>query len=355
MDIVLSITLSALSNVLLLFLAAKLLPGRPKFWQAAIIAVCLTSIPLTKLLFIAGSTAYTLISVSGLIAFPFIILFFFRGPVPLLKKLFAHLCFIIILFFIAIFGSTYTSMNDISLWLIAFFLAVLLDVILGVYASFRDRKSAYEKELRDIQHKMDMEKSHYNEVERRRDELAKIRHDFNNQLVSITQLVRSGEDTLAHELIDSVAQEIAGTQENPYSSIPVVNALLSEKAQECAAAGITLELTLNIPENLQIEQMHLCSIFGNLLDNAITACRKADSGGRPIISLTSVADGDYLFIKLTNPSDEPARKPTEGRGYGTRILSGIAERYDGEYRYGYKNGIFTAAISLLAAPPRQPR
>ena len=141
MDIVLSISLSALSNVLLLFLAAKLLPGRPKFWQAAIIAVCLTSVPLTKLFFSTGSTAYTLLSVSGLIASPFIILFFFRGPVPWLKKVFAHICFIIVLFFIAIFGSTYSSMNDINLWMIVFFLVVLLDVILGVYASFRDRKA----------------------------------------------------------------------------------------------------------------------------------------------------------------------------------------------------------------------
>jgi hypothetical protein len=61
-----------------------------------------------------------------------------------------------------------------------------------------------------------------------------------------------------------------------------------------------------------------------------------------------MVDGDYLFIKVTNPSAEPPKKAQPGRGLGTRILSDLAARYGGRYQADYKGGTFTAMVSLLA-------
>ncbi|MDR1615398.1 MAG: GHKL domain-containing protein [Syntrophomonadaceae bacterium] len=94
--------------------------------------------------------------------------------------------------------------------------------------------------------------------------------------------------------------------------------------------------------------MHLCSIFGNLLDNAIDACRQKKGSDTPIIQLNSMVDGDYLFIKLVNPSGKPVKTPVRGRGYGSsRILSDLACRYGGGYQSEHKDGVFTAVVSLL--------
>jgi hypothetical protein len=62
-----------------------------------------------------------------------------------------------------------------------------------------------------------------------------------------------------------------------------------------------------------------------------------------------MAEGDYLFIKAVNPSAEPPKKPLPGHGYGSRILSGLAARYGGDYQGEYRNGVFAAVVSLLAA------
>jgi hypothetical protein len=61
-----------------------------------------------------------------------------------------------------------------------------------------------------------------------------------------------------------------------------------------------------------------------------------------------VVEGDYIFIKVANPSVEPPAKPAPGRGYGFRILSDLAALYSGDYRTEYNDGIFTAVISLIA-------
>jgi hypothetical protein len=65
-------------------------------------------------------------------------------------------------------------------------------------------------------------------------------------------------------------------------------------------------------------------------------------------SLTSLTDGDYLFIKAVNPSGEPPKEPMPGHGYGSRVLTDLAARYGGDYRTEYRNGVFTAVVSLLA-------
>jgi len=232
-------------------------------------------------------------------------------------------------------------------WVIGVLLSFVADLVLLTCTIAQEKKTELEETLRETRHRMELEQFHYREVEQRREELNKIRRDFSRQLVSVDQLVRSGETRPAQQLIRSLSEEINKTKENPYCAIPVVNAILTEKAWECEAAGIGLDVELDIPARLTVEQMHLCSIFSNLLDNAIDACKQAEVE-HPGIHLSSKVDGDYLFIKVVNPSAQPPKKTLPGRGYGTRILSDLTERYGGNYQSGYRDGIFTAVSSLLA-------
>jgi hypothetical protein len=70
----------------------------------------------------------------------------------------------------------------------------------------------------------------------------------------------------------------------------------------------------------------------------------------------SADDGAFLdenstiFVKKEplETSGEPPKKTIQGRGYGSRILSDFAARYNGDYRTEYKDGIYTAVVSLLA-------
>jgi len=227
-------------------------------------------------------------------------------------------------------------------------LCFISDIALLIILVEQDKKLVLQEELREARHRMELEQSHYRDVEQRREELTKIRHDFNNQIASIGQLIRTGDDSSAQELIHALSEEIISTKENPYCGIPVINAILTEKTRVCAEAEITLTVDLDLPNPLSVEPIHLCSIFGNLLDNAINACKQVRQSDKLTIQLNSMVDGDYLFIKAVNPSVEPMKEPAAGRGHGSRILSDLAARYSGDFRMDYKDGVFTAVVSLLA-------
>lgn len=281
----------------------------------------------------------------------------------------------------------------------------LLGVLFGVGANFallaytisQENKTELEEELKETQHLLELEQAHYFQVEERRGELEIIRNDFNSRLYTVAALVRQGEDNSARDLITALAEKINQTKENPYCGIPIINAILTEKARECAEHGIKLNIDLNLPNTIDTPQMHLCSIFSNLMDNAIAGSvainpdidqaadtitpttatiqemKPATATPQPTIRLSSIAEGDYLFIKAVNPSLDP--KAAKGkiktktstktatantaasdtantpppRGYGSKILTDLSTRYGGSYQAEYKNGYFTAVVSLLVA------
>jgi len=232
-------------------------------------------------------------------------------------------------------------------WLLGVLLALLADVVLVLYAISQERKIAAEEELKDVRHIMELEKSHYATVQSRREQLSEIRNDFNKRLVLFMEHI-GDDDASTQGAIAAMAEKINQTREHTYCGIPVINAILTEKAEECAEAGIGFEVSLDIPPRIVVSQMHLCSIFGNLLDNAISACNQAEHNNASTIHLSSMVDGDYLFIKATNPANRSDCKPADGRGYGFRILTDLAKRYGGDFFNQYDNGTFAAIVSLLA-------
>lgn len=234
-----------------------------------------------------------------------------------------------------------------AVFLAAQILGFLGCFMLLYYTLEQEKKADLERELRDVRHTMELEQAHYQAVEEKREELARIRHDFNNQLAVIGRLVENGEREDAGQMIRRIAEYIDRTNENRYCGIPVVNAVLQEKAQVCGEKGIDLKVELDVPEDLSVEPLHLCSIFANLLDNAIHA---AEQCGTPdaLVHVTGKMDGDYLFIRTENSSKSP-QPAAPGHGYGSAILNDLSGQYSGSYRTHYRDGIFTAHVSLLAA------
>ena len=237
--------------------------------------------------------------------------------------------------------------ETIVIWAIGTFLVLISGVILLVYVVSLDKKAAIEEELNETRHRAELEQQHYRELELRQEELAKLRHDFNNQLTTISHLIRKKEENNAQDMIQALSKEIMGTRVKLFCNIPVINAILTQKTNESTLQGIKFLIDLNLPETLYVEQIHLCSIFANLSDNAITACKERVGSEESTINLSTMTDGDYIFVKVTNPSEEPPDKPAPGRGYGSRILSDLAKRYSGDYKVSYEDGIFTAIVSLL--------
>ena len=103
-----------------------------------------------------------------------------------------------------------------------------------------------------------------------------------------------------------------------------------------------------LPVKLNISNPDLICIYGNILDNAIEACRNTDNGK---ISLSTKYKQPYLTISCTNTVPETMKEkkrriPELERGIGFTILSGLAVQYDGQFVNELDNGVFRTEIIL---------
>lgn len=230
-------------------------------------------------------------------------------------------------------------------YMLSMFLVYLLSLLMIWLQFHRAERELLETELTKLQSEMKLEQQHYSQLEAHQQELSRIRHDYNNHLTAIAGLLQLHQTGQALQAVESLLGRIAETKECAYCGIPIVNAILSEKAGLCRSSGIGLHAELLLPDGIGIDPLDLCSVFSNVLDNAIHACQTLPDQTCPQILLRARIQGNFLAVCCENPSAEPTGKPS-GTGIGLKILKEIAQRWDGSLETEYADGTFTARMVL---------
>lgn len=241
--------------------------------------------------------------------------------------------------------------NSTLVLTISFLTFLVADIVYLYFMADLEKKAALELEVNSLKYARQLEEQHFKQIEEKRYEVAKIRHDINNQLASIKSMVHSRHIEQAEELIGELENTVRNTQEYRYCSIPVVNAVISEKNKEAEKYGIQLVTKIDIPDSAGITQHHLCSAFANMIDNAIRAERgftEKDSD-RKIINVDAVSDSVSVYITVRNyvSGVEISREDDSSlHGYGQQILGDIAQIYSGRFEKSEKNGEYTCTLIL---------
>ena len=234
---------------------------------------------------------------------------------------------------------------------VSFITFIVADIVYMYFISDIEKKAVLEREVNSLKYARQLEEQHFKQIEEKRYEVAKIRHDINNQLASIKSMVHSRHIEQAEELIGELENTVRNTQEYRYCSIPVVNAVISEKNKEAEKYGIRLVTKIDIPDSCGITQHHLCSAFANMIDNAIRAERgftEKDSD-KKIINVDAVSDSVSVYITVRNyvSGVEISREDDSSlHGYGQKILGDIAEIYSGTFDTTGKNSEYTCTLVM---------
>lgn len=261
----------------------------------------------------------------------------------------------IIVFFVVIFECIHEDIDEsmgFMLLLAAFILVAISDMAFLHYIADIEKKNRLELEIADMEYKHSIEAEHYRRIEEKRYELAKIRHDFKNQLAAVRKLLESGNRDSAEELFYEIDDSLNNTIEEEYCSIPVINAVISEKQALLKEHSIEFTASVSVDETGRVSQNHLCSIFANLIDNAVKANIELEAGEKRYINLQTACRGGVIAVKTVNPCkwmDDTKISPAESKGYGLKIIRDIAERYDGRFNIEIKNGVCTAVVTINTA------
>lgn len=163
----------------------------------------------------------------------------------------------------------------------------------------------------------------------------KIRNELASELKNAYILFEQQKDIEAIKHLNDALESVTISKKQ-FCCHPVVDALLEDKSRICEKYGIQLTCEVDVPENLLISNVELCSVFANILDNAINACRDCVAGMR-FINLKAHTTGGFFIIKTLNSNSQLRHSPRRGsrlskHGWGIFIMSEIASRYAGEFK-----------------------
>ena len=112
------------------------------------------------------------------------------------------------------------------------------------------------------------QQSYYQELEQNQQTVRRLRHDMKNHLNIIGTFLRDNEIEQAKEYFQELNQEFASNLK-VYCPNKIVNAVLNSKEQLALDSNIQCDFQIDLETSPKIDDIDLCSILGNTIDNAI--------------------------------------------------------------------------------------
>ena len=191
--------------------------------------------------------------------------------------------------------------------------------------------------------------------------IRKVRHEMKNHMTNIKGLAGAGE---YGEIEDYIRRMDETMQELEYKYVTgnaVTDVIINDKWRRAEKAGIRFDADFRYGG--EIPAFDLGIILNNLLDNAIEACEKLESG-KGFIRLMLKRKKQFLLLEVENSFDGTAPVQTDGgltlpttkqstlpgiiteHGIGLENVRDVAERYFGGVNIKVKGDVFHVTVML---------
>lgn len=195
-----------------------------------------------------------------------------------------------------------------------------------------------------------LRESYYQGLQREERQVRTIRHDLRNHLTAIAGLLDQGEPQKARQYIDRLTGSPALQGGQRLCENDTANAVLSAKAESLRREGLEADFAAALPKRLPLDDVDLCALLGNALDNAKEAAVQARDKR---VLLRCRADKGLFMLRVVNAFDGPlppdletSKEDKASHGFGVPGMREIAERYGGTLDVQVRDGRFELIACL---------
>lgn len=203
------------------------------------------------------------------------------------------------------------------------------------------RNLSFAEEHRQMTKQLTMQQEYNRQISNQMDANRRLIHDFRHHLRTLSVLSEKEKSDELQSYLDLLSNEIflkETISTEIFSDIPAVNALLHYYYTYAKKYDIQVNFQW-IPDAPTLSEVEYCTVLGNLLENAIEACRNLTDGASRKINLYAKETEYILFICVENTYDGVSRSDStlflsRKRGYsstgvGLESVRDIVEKHDG--------------------------
>jgi sensor histidine kinase regulating citrate/malate metabolism len=221
-------------------------------------------------------------------------------------------------------------------------------------AVVRGNRSSYFKMLADRnEHYLELEMERFNSSKELTQETRRIRHDMKNHLLSIGMLLDEGKTEEARSYVESITETVEKLSPDISTGHVLVDAILSDRRRKAEKIGAEFEVEGNVPKDLHMENVDLCTILANGMDNALEAVARIETGSKNIKCVLK-NQGGMLYINIKNTTSEKftgetSKDDKKNHGFGMMNMRMAVEKYDGvmEARTENEDGVDFFIVEIM--------
>lgn len=229
-----------------------------------------------------------------------------------------------------------------------------LSIAVATLVIYRSISYDYSEILKmeKISEQLQMQKHYYKALAENVEKVRKARHDLKYHMSTISWFVeREDYDALSNYL-----EEFKTTYKIdsgiPYTGNSAADGIIYHYMECAKENGIRFEVNCSF-NNLNIHDVDLCTLLGNVLENALTASKNAkDDKFIAIYSendnnqLTLIVDNSYDGVIIRKNGKIISKKNTEDSGIGIISMKAICKKYNGYCTFEANEKVFHSSFIL---------
>ncbi len=249
------------------------------------------------------------------------------------------------------------SVTNVPVMIISLFIAILVYVAVARLLLSTAELARMQQTEKLMWNHMEIQRRDYQNILNKVEQGRIYRHDMRHHFLILEELARRDNAPKILDYVGKLKGGLTETGQEIFCKNPTVNAVLSTYISQAQREGCVIKHKALIPEEIPFEEMDVCIVLANALENAVCACRNLPEKERLIKIYADYSDKKKLILAVKNPCMESLefdgdgfpvasntgerenREPGE-HGIGLRSVRAITEKYNGLMRCKCADGQF---------------
>lgn len=233
------------------------------------------------------------------------------------------------------------------------FVFIITVIIYYLYYSI----TRYIKNNKEIEEKnimLQIQTEQYNNLKELIMSNRRMKHDFKQHLIVIKNLIDEKNYDYLKKYVSEYINNMPSSIKSFTSCLPL-NAILTHYEASFKQNSIRYDYDININDDIAINEMDLCVLLGNLLENSLLASLVIPINQRYIGIKLLKQSSNIVIIKVENKFDneiiirgeEFISTRHEESAFGLRSVRKIVEKYNGKIKITHEKPNFIVEIILV--------
>ena len=231
---------------------------------------------------------------------------------------------------------------------------VLLAILVLFYAMFLAMAMLNRNaRLQQENHFLSLQKERYANLQTAIEETRQARHDMRHHFLRLSSMAERGDLDEIKKYLSNMMEKMSGMSLH-FCENQAADSIISHYAALAAKEEISFKAAIELPAEIPTDEIDLCLVLSNLLENAVEASIRTEKSRRKINLEVRLHHTHLILIQVENAFSGQIQEKNEvfqsskrdGNGIGIESVRRISEKNGGSSSFQYKNGIFTAKIIL---------